>query len=207
MGDISFAPTFEHRDWVDDVDRVEAAGPNGFNVRFRAIGSDLRQMSTVVGRVGASLDAIAANPPLPVQRLTLAPLLVRGAVGTIPWTITSGAGAQAVADPAGAPTAGNLALPLTDGVRLVSLRAVGQATNLTIGINLVRLAFGASNPDPPLASIVGDTDPFDKTVTVDSSRAVVDLSTFRYFITATTSGVVTQRALSLGGLQVAYIPI
>jgi hypothetical protein len=210
MGDISFVPTFQHNDWVDDVDRVEAAGGNGFNVRFRAINSDLRQVSTVVGQVGAKLDTIVANPPLPLKKLTLTPLFTRGPIGNHAWTTTVSAGAQGVLDTTGnppTPTTGNLDLTLEDGIQLVSLRAIGQATATTVSITLVRRSISNAAADPPLAQLIGDANPFDKTVTVDPGRNVVDLASFRYQISATTTSPVTQQPVAIGALQITYIPV
>jgi hypothetical protein len=77
VADISYTPTFQHHPWVDRVDRVEAAGPNGFNSRFNAIESDLRQLSGVVTEIATTLDDLGTAPPPPtgVQRITFLPML------------------------------------------------------------------------------------------------------------------------------------
>lgn len=76
MADIVFRPTFVHKEFVDgpDGDRVRADEPNGFNARFGAIESDLRQLSTVVGQIDTALDRRGTGPAGHV--LTLAPLLL-----------------------------------------------------------------------------------------------------------------------------------
>lgn len=75
MADLSYTPTFHHVPWEDRKDRVEAAGPNGFNVRFNAIASDLAGLSTAVEDIGAAIDASNAAPPPQAQRLSFTPTL------------------------------------------------------------------------------------------------------------------------------------
>ncbi|MDQ1655914.1 MAG: hypothetical protein QOD41_997, partial [Cryptosporangiaceae bacterium] len=74
MAEISYTPEFHHTKWVDNVDRVQADGPNGFNVRFSAIERELKQLSTVVAQINAALHVVA--PPPKEQRLTLKPAIV-----------------------------------------------------------------------------------------------------------------------------------
>ncbi|CCK24480.1 hypothetical protein BN159_0101 [Streptomyces davaonensis JCM 4913] len=56
MASLSFTPTFRHTDYVDNRDRVQAGGPNGFNARFRALEEDLGKLSEVVTQVDGALQ-------------------------------------------------------------------------------------------------------------------------------------------------------
>jgi hypothetical protein len=56
MANVSFTPTFHHSDYVDNRDRVQAGGPNGFNARFRALETDLSKLSTAITDVDAALQ-------------------------------------------------------------------------------------------------------------------------------------------------------
>jgi hypothetical protein len=56
MTDVSFTPTFQHTDYVDNRDRVQAGGPNGFNARFRALQADLGKLSKVITDVNSALQ-------------------------------------------------------------------------------------------------------------------------------------------------------
>ena len=60
MADVSFTPTFTHTPWVDNRDRVQAAGPNGFNIRFSQLQSDLQTLSSVVSTIDTELAALAS---------------------------------------------------------------------------------------------------------------------------------------------------
>jgi hypothetical protein len=82
------------------------------------------------------------------------------------------------------------------------LRAIGQANGTTIEIDLLRQRIGGQAPEPSLAKIIGDTDPFDRTVTIDADRSVVDVTSFRYLISTTTPG-----SVAIGALQLTYIPV
>ncbi|WP_432828748.1 hypothetical protein [Dactylosporangium sp. CA-092794] len=206
MGNIKYTPTFQHTDWVDDVDRVAADGTTGFNGRFRAINNDLLQLSTVVGQIGASIDDLVANPPGPPLVLTLAPLFARPESSPA-WFINATGAAQAVGSFSGAipPPAqpqGVLDPILPDRCRLISLRAIGQATGTTVTITLSRATGTLGTPDV-LASVTGDATTYDKTAAVDPARTLVDLSTFRYFITATTAAPAGP-LVTIGSLQIAY---
>jgi hypothetical protein len=55
MANVSFTPTFHHTNYRDNRDRVQADGPNGFNGRFRALETDLSNLSTVITEVDAAL--------------------------------------------------------------------------------------------------------------------------------------------------------
>ncbi|MDP9696693.1 UNVERIFIED_ORG: hypothetical protein J2X79_004276 [Arthrobacter globiformis] len=71
MSDISFTPTFHHTDYVDNRDRVQAGGPNGFNARFRALATDLGKLSDVLTEVGDALQQRPSAEPLVDQTVTI----------------------------------------------------------------------------------------------------------------------------------------
>ncbi|MFL6126302.1 hypothetical protein [Actinophytocola sp.] len=190
MADVSFTQTFHHLDWVDDVDRVRADEPNGFNARFNAIEADLQQLSAVVAQVDAALGQQTGAGE---RTLTFPPQL-RPA-----WSITSSGAANA---PAGLPASGQLTLALPDGVRLTSFRALGQADGTTVAISLSRIPISDNNPQV-LASVTGDANPFDKAVSIDPAVATTATGTYRYLVGAsvpsTQSGAVT-----LAAFQITY---
>ncbi|MCP4259939.1 MAG: hypothetical protein GY774_20860 [Planctomycetes bacterium] len=51
MANITYSRTFEHDDWIDNEDVVQAGGEKGFNKKFHEIEDELDQISTVVGQV------------------------------------------------------------------------------------------------------------------------------------------------------------
>ncbi|HEY9293181.1 MAG TPA: hypothetical protein VIP98_18025, partial [Microlunatus sp.] len=122
MADIDFTPTFTHTPWVDNKDRVQAGGTNGFNVRFAALENDLQSISTVVSGIDAAIDALEAGSGPVSHLLTIAPVMYQVTTGS-PWSLdTSGYATK------GTNTACTGLAPVTlpNGVTLSSFRASGQ---------------------------------------------------------------------------------
>jgi hypothetical protein len=205
VGNISFTPTFQHIDWIDGEDDVEAGGEKGFNGRFRAVEHDLRQLSTVVTQIATTIDVLAAANPDPVeQRLVIPPqLLGSGVVDATPWRLSATGGA--VGFP-GSVTGGVVNIVLPDRVRLRSLRVIGQTVGTTTVTTLSRIALSGGTQGEILATVVGDTDPYSTLAPIGDDVARVDLSRFRYFIRAVTSGPVgTSGPVTIGAFHVGYI--
>lgn len=184
--DLTFTPTFRHTNWINNVDRIEAGGPNGFNVRYDAIDSDLRQASTVVDQIDAALKAGGVHAG--EQRVTLGVDLVSlQNPGQNGWFYDE-AGA---AHPAGGTGGGTamMGLSLPDGSRLKSFRAAGLygGVPLILSITLARVSLADENQSDKLAEVAsgpGFTNPYDATVPVDAALATVDNTSFRYLVRA-----------------------
>jgi hypothetical protein len=201
MADLSFTPTFRHTNWVDNVDRVGADGPNGMNVRFQEIESDLNVVSTVVAQVGGEIDrirSVVTPPPSSVQtRLVFTPVL-QGVPGNgIAW-IPSGPGVPEALTTAGGPNAvGVMNLALPNGVRLTSLVGHGNSSNVNGGAGTVTLSLNrlplkptipATAPTTLATVSVSTTGQWNSpSPAIPANLAVVDLSSFRYVFTATLS--------------------
>jgi hypothetical protein len=209
VADLSFTPTFHHTDWIDNVDRVQAGGPNGFNTRLTAIESDLHQLSTVVQQINGAIAAAGQPPPAVQPRINLALDMAPGTGGG--WPLDGNGAAHPGSNPAGASAVQNVVLP--DGIRLISFRAVGtfQGTPAALRVGLYRAVM--SNPTPAtldtvaeiLNTTTGFTNPFDLTIPVNASFARVDLTGFRYILAVALTGAATNpSATSLSTVQIAY---
>ncbi|UZJ33140.1 hypothetical protein [Streptomyces endophytica] len=44
----NYAPKFSHTDWIDNEDRVQAGGENGFNIRFHNLESEFASLASVL---------------------------------------------------------------------------------------------------------------------------------------------------------------
>jgi hypothetical protein len=183
MANISFTPTFHPTDYVDNQDRVQAGGPNGFNARFRALETDLRKLSTVITDVDTALDQLGA--PTPTQHtLTLSPALVP-VVNRGPWSYDS-SGYASRTGPLTALT-GVQPVSVPDGARLVSLRSLGQNSGTgTLHIDLLRSGL--------LTSVTP----------ADSGLALVDTARFRYLILADLAGAAAADTVTISGFQIIY---
>jgi hypothetical protein len=202
MADVSFTPTFRHTDYVDNRDRVQAGGPNGFNARFSAIQADLTTLSTVVGQVDAELDALGA--PTPTQRtLTLTPSFLP-VVNAGAWSHDASGFANRVGNLT--TLSGLMPVPLPHGAVLGSLRALGQNSGTgSLRITLFRSRLlAAVAPVERIVRVNGDANPFDQRESVPSSLAQVDTTAFRYFLLATLDGATASDVVSLFGFQVVF---
>jgi hypothetical protein len=200
VGTIHYTPTFHPADFVDEVDRIRAGGPKGFNARFHAIEDDLAQFSTVVAEVDAALVAIATGP---TEHSGWLPPALLATVGGQPWQLSATGAAQ---DTPGTSPAGAFSVLPPDGVRLVSLRAIGQCTSgIAVTVKLSRCAYGATAAQE-LGRMTANGNPFDVTMPVDASLARVATGSFRYFVTATapTTPTTNTTTVVIAAFQLTY---
>jgi hypothetical protein len=202
--DISYTPDFEHTSWLDNVDRVQADGPNGFNVRFKTIESDLKELSTVIARIN---DALVETPPPTPQRLSLTPAIVSTDPVAPPSWMQEENGTALAQHTAGENSHGLMNLTLPDKVRLLSLRVAGRNVgvgNATI-VTLRRSPIFENVPTFNLAQVRGDTDPYDHLDEVDAGNARVDTSRFRYAITAVAQSITDDTIMTISAIEIMYI--
>ncbi|HKO43858.1 MAG TPA: hypothetical protein VJU84_11330 [Pyrinomonadaceae bacterium] len=58
MADITYGRTFQHEDWIDNEDVVQAGGEKGFNKKFHDIEAEFDRIGTVVGSVNTEINRI-----------------------------------------------------------------------------------------------------------------------------------------------------
>jgi hypothetical protein len=198
---VSYVPAFQHTDWVDNVDRVRAAGDNGFNGRFHGLEAEFKRLSDVVKQVSDALDALAQVPVAAPVKLTLTPALVATAD---PWAHVFGGATKA---PGATAAGGMMAVALPAGVTIQSLRATGQKGSGSLSINLRRqsLAPGA-NPEL-IVGLNPGAGPFDQTAATSpgSAAADVDNDQFRYYITAELDSATPASTVLLSCFQIVHV--
>lgn len=205
MADVSFTPTFTHKPWVDNQDRVQAGGLNGFNVRFSSLENDLQSISTVVSEIDTALDALQAGTGPVSHVLAVAPLLSAVVTGDA-WVMDSSG--FAVRPGGGILNCIGLApVPLPNGVTLNSFRASGQNSGAgLLRVSLYRAgATGIATAGTQLATITGDANPFDHTVPITGAGATVDTTASRYFVLAQLIGSAAADVVTLAGFQIGYL--
>jgi hypothetical protein len=84
---VPVAPTgytrqFQHTDWIDFVDPVQAGGGNGFNERFHALESEFDLISAAIASADATIAGIESTPP--AVGLTVASSISDGAQIPVP---------------------------------------------------------------------------------------------------------------------------
>src|SRR6516162_8172837 len=73
---------FQHTDWIDFVDPVQAGGNNGFNERFHALESEFDLISAAITSVDNALTSFEQTPP--AVGLALALSIADGATIPVP---------------------------------------------------------------------------------------------------------------------------
>jgi hypothetical protein len=178
---INFVRGFTHTDWVDNVDRVEAGGDNGFNGRFHALEADLDTVGATFDTVQSALNTLGQPSTKPVA-LSLSPVLT--AVRTLPsWEQDLG---EARKPPGAVSAFGVMAVYLPDGVTIQSLRVIGENPGAA-GNLIVRLHRRSLDPlittSEEVVSVFPAGDPFDvSSAPQHPARAIVDTDAFAYFI-------------------------
>ncbi|WP_432828750.1 hypothetical protein [Dactylosporangium sp. CA-092794] len=221
MSDIHYTPTFRHTDWIDNVDRIVAGGPTGFNVRLNAIQDDLHQLSTVVVALDSALDEIKAAVPVPP------PGEQRVAVPLVPFFTGGPALRQGFPfiDTAGelhftrgtVPDTAVFALTLPERTRITSLRVTGRYPfgapgSLTVSVARSPLTDVTSPGDTialvPVSQLVtAPAGPFDLTSPANRTVATVDLNAFRYFVSASGAIGADPATMSIAGIQVGFVAV
>jgi len=202
MATINYTPGFQHQDWIDNVDRVQAGSTNGFNARFHALEAEFQRLSTVLAQVGAALDALGQKPPSTAAKLSLTPMLVTtGATG---WVFINGFALKQ----AGQTSAhGMMAIDLPSGTTVQSLRASGQNSGAgNLRVTLQRLTVGTDATSAQrLSRVEGVGAPFDTTAAADVQFAVVDNDHFRYFISADLDNAGAADTVQLNAFQLTFV--
>jgi hypothetical protein len=65
MANISYNRTFQHQDWIDNQDIVQASGERGFNVEFHAVETEFDNISGVIAEVNAGLTFMPVGAGAP----------------------------------------------------------------------------------------------------------------------------------------------
>jgi|GEM_PF-5829526 hypothetical protein len=73
---------FQHQDWIDFVDPVQAGGTNGFNQRFHALESEFDLIAAAISSVDNAVTNLQSAPP--AIGLTLVLSLSNGAKIPVP---------------------------------------------------------------------------------------------------------------------------
>jgi hypothetical protein len=206
VSDPSFTPTFHHTALFDGVDLVDADGPKGLNIRFKAVESDLQQMSSVVAEISTVLTRLTG----PAVRLLSVPLALISTGGG-GWSFDGTGAAHPASGAAGGTAVMNVALP--DQVRLREFRVLGlfpgAPATLNIGLFRVALVTPAAPTVDTVAQIKSDTqvlgNPYDFPVPIaDTALARVNNGSFRYFIVAAARSIASSDTTSLAAVQIRY---
>ncbi|MGA5823994.1 hypothetical protein ACPC54_39880 [Kitasatospora sp. NPDC094028] len=82
MTQSHYVPAFTHTDWIDNEDRVQAAGENGFNIRFHNLESEFRTLAD--GYLNPMIDTVFRTV---TSCLSLTPILAPDQPGKPGWEL------------------------------------------------------------------------------------------------------------------------
>jgi hypothetical protein len=199
---ITFTRGFSHTDWVDNVDRVEAGGDNGFNGRFHSLESDLDTISNTFGDVQTALNTLGTPPGAQTSFTTLTPAFV--ATAQTAWSFRDGFAEK----PGGATSAnGQSPIALPHNQQITLFRVVGQNTSasgvLRIGLYRRTLADPSANFEL-IARVQPTGNPFNTTANPTAGLEVVDNQHFSYFVLATVANTQPADAVAITAMQVSH---
>lgn len=197
---LSYIPKFQHTDWVDNVDRVQASGDNGFNIRFHALEAEFALLADVIKRASDALDALAETPPATPVQLTLTPTLT---TLSDPWEHVFG-GARKPRPATDA--SGLMAVSLPHGVTIQTLRVCGQKDAGNLSVNLRRQSLAAGATTELIVGLTLSNGNFDSSTLAPSAPlSKVDNEQFRYYLTAELDSGTSNTVVQLTCFQITYI--
>jgi hypothetical protein len=141
---ITYNRQFTHREWVDNVDRVQAGGDNGFNDRFHALEAEFELVSGAVRQIDAAIGLLGKVVTAPVT-VGLTPVMEQykalPAWSPIVWSrvlVGQPFGTFVEKDNPADQAWGVLPLSLPNGVKLTGLKVLGDLGGGTMTTELVR---------------------------------------------------------------------
>jgi hypothetical protein len=204
---ITYIPTFQHQDWVDNVDRVQASGSNGFNIRFHQLETELSHIAAAITQIDVALTALGQAPPARTLTASFTPTFV--ATAAAGWGHTIGFAVK----PAGATSAqGMMSIDLPHNATLTQFRVTGRNEgpapgvpgNGDLRVTLRRMALAPDATSVTIARVDGIGSPFDNTVPADPQFAAVNNTQFRYFIAAQLNNAAANDTVLLSAFLITY---
>jgi hypothetical protein len=206
MADFSYHPSFRHTLWQDKRDLVEADGPNGFNIRFSTIESDLQSVSTVVTQIGTAMDTLSARvpPKPPTAVFTVAPTF-QPASGATGWVLQP-SGAAVAANSVQA--SGVLPLNLPDHIHVTSIKVLGSGTNsgtTNTSFTFTRVSLADNTTSIFLFDNAPGHVPLNTVAPLpDPALGAIDLTAFRYAFSAAVGAAVPATPITVNSIQFNY---
>lgn len=181
---VSYTPIFAFREWVDNEDRVQAGGDNGFNVRFHGIEAEFAALQLVIQSINDALTALSTKPPPQPQTTAFTPNLVPTvSLPNEQWQHLPG-----VAFAKGQTTAeGMMGVQLPNGSTINALRLIGSKGSGNVNVTLRRQPIAVDSAPQRLASVFvpnSTNGTFDTTAPADVA-SIVDTGQFCYYVSAT----------------------
>ena len=195
MANITYTRTFQHVDWIDNEDVVQAGGEKGFNQKFHDLEAEFDTLSSVVGQINAGLIITS-----PTQTLTFAASFFPNLNNT-PWLQNNGLATKA---PNQTGAEGYMPLQLPDGFNLQSFTAIGEKSG-NVGsfiVQLVRQAITGALTTLLTLSLANSPDQFQVTDVIPPNFSLIDNKTNKYLLIARVIGADAAATVKLSAFQI-----
>ncbi|MCX5052095.1 MULTISPECIES: hypothetical protein [unclassified Streptomyces] len=200
---ISFTRTFKHTPWIDAVDRVSAAGDNGFNIRFKGLEEDLDTIGERFTTVSAALDSLVRVGG--AERTLVIPPLLTPVGGASGWDLSTTPGTASVfgeVDAVG--ITGAVPVTLPGAGRILGFQAFGAIGQVAeVRVDLTRRSLGANGDEAVIVRIQASESAAFRERPPDPSKARIDPQA-AYYITARVGGTSVLSSVTLTGFRVRY---
>ncbi|MGF1430783.1 hypothetical protein [Kitasatospora sp. LaBMicrA B282] len=192
-----YVPGFTHTDWIDNEDRVQAGGENGFNIRFHNLESEFRTLA--VDHLNPVINALSTA----VTCLTLSPILTPNRpdlAASTSWEMNL----DVAQKQAGATEAhGIMNVNLPQGATLLSMLVTGAVPKTAaLAVILFRKTV---TPGPGSDTLITAGSLGTPAATpAPGAPTIVDNATYKYFIEANVTGAASTDMVQLACFQITY---
>ncbi|MFI6448378.1 hypothetical protein [Kitasatospora sp. NPDC050543] len=202
MAITPYTPKFSHTDWIDNEDRVQAGGENGFNIRFHNLETEFATLAEQ--HLNPLINSLSTTGP---SFLSLIPILApklspdAAPIATMPpaWVLV-GESAQKISGVSEAHGIMNITLP--DGVEIKSMMVAGSQsvpTDPFPSLVLRRKAVEGTSGSENLITIAKfGVEAF------PAGQVIVNNKTHRYNITADLNNVNKDSTVILFTFRITY---
>jgi hypothetical protein len=200
-----YQPVFDHQDWQDNVDIVQAGGENGFNAKFQTLKQEFNALKKEFNRLSEVITQINGSlvPVVPTTTLTFAPNFSVNS-GETAWTLNNGIASKS----AGQPNAnGWIPLQLPNQTRISSMAVIGDK-NGSVGSGSLVVQLLRQSISGAITTLLGieilDSQPnsFNISVPVPATNSLVDNQAYKYLVTAEISSVTTTTVMRIFAIQI-----
>jgi hypothetical protein len=195
MANITYTRAFQHVDWIDNEDVVQAGGEKGFNQKFHDLEAEFDELSNIIGLINASLIITS-----PTQTLTFAASFFPN-LNNPQWLQNNG---LAVKAPAQTGAEGFMPVQLPDGFKLQSMTVIGEKSG-NVGsfiVQLVRQSITGALTTLLTLSLANSPDQFQVTDAVPPNFSLIDNKINKYLIIARVIGADAAATVRLSAFQI-----
>jgi hypothetical protein len=195
-----YVPGFSHVDWIDNVDRVQAAGEKGLNIRFHALETEFANLAR--DQINPLIGALSR----PAVKLTLIPALTAYAdlaANQVKTGWLQGVDhVRKLNQQTEAHGTMSIALPL--GTQIKSLQVTGSKPSGTLAVVLQRHKFDNSEGSQAVITATDVNQVFTPPPPPSPPELSVVAADYRYYLGVDLTGATGTDSVQIFSIQVIY---